>query len=107
MAGFNYLDVLEPSKAQSRLGILGLIVFQVNAVSSFETVLVIPCYPLSANLDVGLLTPSITLNGQPALVFMHWISAVRRTSLKGSIIATAMPIRDELIRAIDLLVTGH
>jgi hypothetical protein len=103
----NYLDVLEPSKEQARLGILGLIVFQVNAVASFQTVLMVPCYPLSANLDVGLLTAKIVLKGQPALVFMHLISAVPRKNLKGAVIGTAIPIRDSLIRAIDLLVTGH
>lgn len=102
-----YLDVLEPTKAQARLGIIGLIVFQADFTSNFETVLVVPCYPLSANLDVGLLTLKITINGQSALVFMHLISAIVRGSLKSVVVTTAMPIRDNLIRAIDLLVTGH
>jgi hypothetical protein len=62
---------------------------------------------MSANLDVLLLTPKILINGQDALVFMHLISAVPRQSLRGAVIVTAMPIRDDLIRAIDLLVTGH
>jgi hypothetical protein len=102
-----YLDVLEPSKAQSRHGIIGLIVFQADYTSSFETVLVVPCYPMSANLDVGLLTPRIVILGQTSLVFMHLISFVPRKSLKGKVITSAMPVRDSLIRAIDLLVTGH
>ncbi len=102
-----YLDVLEPSKAQARLGIVGLIVFQADYASSFETVLLVPCYPLSANLDVGLLTPKLTIKGQSALAFMHLISSAPRKMLKGALISNAMPIRDNLIRAIDLLVTGH
>lgn len=102
-----YLDVLEPSKGQARLGIIGLVIFQADYASSFQTVLIVPCYLMSANLDVGLLTPQIVINGQKTLVFMHLISAMPRQSLKGAVIGTAMPIRDGLIRAIDLLVTGH
>jgi hypothetical protein len=101
-----YLDLLEPSKSQARTGIIALLVFQANFVSTFETILIVPCYPASANIDVGMLTPSIEINGKAALVLMHQISAVQKKALKGAVIGNAMCVRDSLIRAIDLLVTG-
>jgi hypothetical protein len=102
-----YLDILEPSPSQARNGIVGLIAFQADFVSDLETVFIVPCFPEVANLDLGLLTPKITLNGKTVLVLMHLMSAVRKRSLKGAIIGSASPVRDSLVRAIDLLVTGH
>jgi hypothetical protein len=100
------LDVLQSRKTQERRGIIGFIVFQSDRAAALETVLVIPCREIGANLDLGKLTPKLQINGKPALAMVPQMAAIERLALGDIVIGNVSEIRDELVQALDRLVTG-
>jgi CcdB protein len=101
------LDVLAPTKSQQRNGVVGFIVFQSDYAHAIETVLVIPCREIAANLDMGTLTPRLLINGISALAMVPQVAGIDRRALGCVVVGSAANIRDDLIRALDRLVTGH
>ena len=102
----HFLDAMAPTKSQQSRGLLGFIIFQSDYAVSLETVLVIPCKAAAANVDLGKLTPFFELNGIQALAMVPQIAGLARREVEAPVIGTALPIRDSLIAALDLLVTG-
>jgi toxin CcdB len=86
----------------------GLLVadLQNNMLSALATRLVAPVYPLtSARQAIQKLNPVIAVDGQPHLIAIQELSAVRLSAL-GMKVATAEPWRDEILAALDLLIVG-
>jgi hypothetical protein len=101
-----FLDVLQPTRSQLRSGVIGFIVFQSDYAAEIDTVLVIPCRDIAANLDLGKLTPKLQIKGRLALAMVPQMAGIDRGAFEGVVIANATDIRDELIQALDRLVTG-
>lgn len=101
-----FLDVFETTQSQQRLGIIRFIVFQSEYTAEIDTVLVIPCRDFAANLNLGKLTPRLQINGKLALAMVPQMAGIDRRALGSVVIASAADIRDELISALDRLVTG-
>lgn len=102
----HFLDVLQPRKTQERRGIIGFLVFQSDHAAALETVLVIPCREIRSNLDLGKLTPKLIVNGKPALAMVPQMAGIERLALGEIVIGEVGEIRDELVQALDRLVTG-
>lgn len=101
-----FLDVLEPTKMQEKRGIVGMIIFQSDYASAIETVFLIPCRELIANLDLGKITPKFELNGGVVMAIVPQMAGVSRRDIGSTVIGSASAIRDDLVHALDLLVTG-
>jgi hypothetical protein len=101
-----FLDVIEPTKSQKARGIIALIIFQSDLAASIDTVLVIPCRDPAANLDLSKLTPQLEIGNQSLLAMVPQMAGVSKLELSAVVIGTAVLIRDDLIAALDLLVTG-
>ena len=99
------LDVLTPTKNQQARGFNGFIIFQSDYACSSETILVIPCTAAAANMDLGKVTPKFDLIGIQALAIIPKIAGLAPRDFQSIIIGTAMEIRNDLIAALDLLVT--
>lgn len=103
---YRFLDVIAPTRAQKTIGVVGLIIFQSDYAASLDTVFLIPCRDMAANLDLGKVTPSFELNGQIVFAMVPQMAGVRRVDLGATVIGNALTIRDDLVHALDLLVTG-
>lgn len=101
-----FLDVLQPTRGQSRSGVVGFLVFQSDYAAAIDTALVIPCREIAANLDLGKLTPKLQINGKPVLAMVPQMAGIDRRALGAVVIASAADIRDQLLQALDRLVTG-
>jgi toxin CcdB len=101
-----FLGCTGTHESQQRIGIIGFIVFQSDYASAIETVLVIPCREIAANLDMGTLTPRLLINGMPVLAMVPQVAGIDRRALGRVVVGSAASIRDELVRALDRLVTG-
>jgi toxin CcdB len=101
-----FLDVIEPIKSQRGRGIIGFIVFQSDYAIALDTILVIPCRDLAANLDLGKLTPRFELGGKMVLAIVPQMAGIGRRELGTIVFGSAALIRDDLIAALDALVTG-
>jgi CcdB protein len=55
---------------------------------------------------MGTLTPRLLINGMPALAMVPQVAGIDRRALGREVVGSAANIRDDLIRALDRLVTG-
>jgi CcdB protein len=101
-----FLDVVEPTLRQRRQGLVGFIVFQSDYATMLDTILVVPCVEMDANLGLGKLTPKIEIGGQVAIAMVPRLAGIRRSELGSIVLASAQPHRDDLLAALDRLVTG-
>jgi hypothetical protein len=102
-----FLDIVMPKRRQQVSGVVGLIIFQSDFVSTLSTTLVIPCLPLSANFEFRRLTPRLEIENVNCLAMVPQMASLLSRELTDNVIGEAGSIRDELIVALDLLVTGY
>jgi toxin CcdB len=84
----------------------GLVVdLQADALASLATRLVTPLYPASGLRPIRQLNPVVMIGGEPHIIAIQEAAAVRLTSL-GAKAGSAAHLRDKIIAAVDVLITG-
>ena len=79
---------------------------QSNLLDHIDTRFVIPLIPIAdAPLPTGRLNPVVAHDGQSYLLLTQTASAVNKRDL-GPPLGSLEPLRDDIVRALDVLVTG-
>ena len=82
-----------------------LLDLQNDLLEGMQTRLVAPLATAAAGSPIRGLTPTVAVGGQSYLLLTHLMAAVPARTL-GELAGSARGQREEIVRAIDLLVTG-
>lgn len=99
--------IYQNKNAQSKKEFPFLLDVQANLLDSLQTTVVIPLKKLEPHRNKLLtqLTPVLNIEGVAYLMFTPQLAGIRRKEL-GKAIASAEYARDEIINALDFLITG-
>ena len=78
---------------------------QCDFLEQLATRLVVPVYPVTAGLPLTRLNPIIEIDGRPHFLAVQEMAAIEKGAL-GEVLRSTADRRDEIIAAVDFLITG-
>jgi toxin CcdB len=98
-------DIVENVNPAKRGQYPFLVILQHDRVASLGSVIAAPLVDTAAGLPTSRLHPSIAIAGRDYVMVVEELAAIQPNSF-GRVVASAEPIRYDIVAALDLLFTG-